>query len=135
MAGVDPSLLNPTTIVVSQVDETETQFDPIRRTPINRVARQTEFSVQAQIKWSVSPASSQPMPSQVGVDEQQQSYAIVLKKDLDGLGKTIQRGDLIKKVEDIDTQLYVLRVEYGSHYDGKFKLVKVVFEDRTSHDG
>lgn len=135
MAGVTPSLLNPTVIEVSQIDQSSTQFDRIRRTPINRIARESKFTIQAQFKWAVTFASNQPMASQGGVDENQLSYAILRTKDLASLGKTLKRGDLVTKVEDIETQLYVLRVEYGSHYDGKFTLVKVILEDRTSHDG
>lgn len=132
--AVIPNLLNPTNIVVSQIIDSETRYDRLRRTPVNRVKRESKFTIKSQIKWSTTMTTSRPMAGQSGVDEQQQSYAIVLKRDLDTLGKTIARGDRITQIESRDVDLFVMRVEYGSHYGGDFSLVKILIEDRTGID-
>ena len=132
---VVPRLLNPTTIQVKQTVSADTRYDHRRRAPANTVARTTVMTISAQIKWSMSSASSQPVASQAGVDEQEAGYAVVLKSEFDALASPIKRGDHIVKIEDLDVSLYVLRLEYASHYGGKFTLVKVIFEDRTGQDG
>lgn len=134
--AVDPRLLNPTKVKIAQKNEAKTQYDNLRRTPINVVAKDAEFSIDAQVKWNTQIGDfGNPQVLQEGVDEREMGYLIMRTKDLKAAGKVIKRGDRLIQIEDQVVQFYILRVEYGSHYGGKFKLMKVVFSDREGKDG
>lgn len=133
--AVQPRLLNPTKVTFAQKNVATTQYDHLRRTPINVVAKDAQFQVDAQIKWNMSPDTSVPVATQEGTDEVEKGYMILRTKDLTALGKEIKRGDRVVKIETKTVLFYVLRVEYASHYSGDFKLWKVVFGDRQGQDG
>lgn len=135
MSAIEPNLLNPTKVTFAQkAPVAAQQYDHLRRTPINVVVKDATFQVDAQIKWNMT-LDSPPINSQGGVDEQERGYMILRTKDLDALSKVLARGDRITKIDVKEVQFYVLRLEYGSHYAGKFRLVKLVFGDRKGQDG
>lgn len=133
MSLINPKLLNPTTIVIEQKDDAQTVFDH-RRRAANVIARKPQVTLKAQIKWLTTAAKGDPETGQIGIDEQQTGYAVVLAKDFRALASPIVRGDRVVKIEDVDVSLFVTRIEYASHYAGQFRLVKIVFEDRESQD-
>lgn len=133
--AVQPRLLNPTKIEFAQKNEAQTRYDNLRRSPVNVVVTDTKFTIDGQIKWVMEVPASTPEATQVGVDDRVLGYIIVRTKDLEALGKALKRGDRITKLENREALYYVLRVEYGSHYGGDFKLQKVVFSDRKGQDG
>lgn len=134
--SVEPRLLNPTKVKIAQKNEAKQQYDNLRRTPINVIAKDTEFLVDAQIKWNTQLGEfANPDPKQEGVDEREMGYMLMRTKDLAAISKVIKRGDRLVQIEDQIVKFYVMRVEFGSHYGGKFKLVKVVFSDRLGQDG
>ena len=133
--SVDPKLLNPTKVRFAQKAAVAVQQqDHLRRTPINVVTKDPTFDIDAQIKWNMM-LDQPPVANQGGVDEQERGYMILRTKDLAAISKSIVRGDRIIKIDDKDVTFYVLRTEFGAHYGGKFKLVKVVFSDRKGQDG
>lgn len=134
--AVDPKLLNPTKVKISQKNESKQQYDHLRRSPINVVAKDAEFSIDAQVKWNIQIGEfANPQVKQEGVDEREMGYLILRTKDLKAINKVIKRGDRLIQIEDQVVQYYILRIEYGSHYGGKFKLIKAVFSDRQGQDG
>lgn len=133
---VDPRLLNPTKVRISQKNEAKQQYDHLRRTPINVIAKDAEFEIDAQVKWNIQIGEfANPQQKQEGIDEREMGYLILRTKDLKALNKEIKRGDRLIQIEDLKVQYYILRIEYGSHYGGKFKLIKAVFSDRQGQDG
>lgn len=133
---VDPRLLHPTKVKISQKNETKQQYDHLRRTPINVIAKDAEFEIDAQVKWNIQIGEfANPQQKQEGIDEREMGYLILRTKDLKALNKEIKRGDRLIQIEDLKVQYYILRIEYGSHYGGKFKLIKAVFSDRQGQDG
>lgn len=134
--AVDPRLLNPTKVKISQKNEAKQQYDHLRRTPINVIAKDAEFEIDAQVKWNIQIGEfANPQQKQEGIDEREMGYLILRTKDLKALNKEIKRGDRLIQIEDLKVQYYILRIEYGSHYGGKFKLIKAVFSDRQGQDG
>jgi len=132
--AISPRLLNPTKVTFAQKNTATTQYDHLRRTPINIVAKDSQFQIDAQIKWSLS-SDLLPVQTQAGTDEVEKGYMILRTKDLTALNKEIKRGDRVVKIEEKTVLFYVLRVEYASHYSGDFKLWKVIFGDREGQDG
>ena len=135
MSAIVPNLLNPTTVEFAQKNDANTRQDHRRRTPINRVVTDTKFTVQCQTDWSISSDKSNPENTNVGLDEQERGYVIVRTLDLKKINKTLKAGDRITKIAGMDVLFYVLRLEYGSHYAGEFRLVKVHYHDRKGQDG
>lgn len=135
MSLIKPNLLNPTTIKIAQRSDANTRMDHNRRGPVNRVVKDTTFEIKCQIDWSISDEKSAPMNTNVGLDEQERGYAIMRTEDLEALGKTLKTNDRIVQIENLEVNFYILRLEYGSHYAGKFRLVKVHFHDRKGQDG
>lgn len=134
--AVDPRLLNPTKVKISQKNEAKQQYDHLRRTPINVIAKDAEFEIDAQVKWNIQIGEfANPQQKQEGIDEREMGYLILRTKDLKALNKEIKRGDRLIQIEDLKVQYYILRIEYASHYGGKFKLIKAVFSDRQGQDG
>src|SRR5574343_75224 len=134
--AVDPRLLNPTKVPISHKNETKQQYDHLRRTPINVIAKDAEFEIDAQIKWNIQIGEfANPQQKQEGIDEREMGYLILRTKDLKALNKEIKRGDRLIQIEDLKIQYYILWIEYVSHYGGKFKLIKAVFSDRQGQDG
>lgn len=134
--AVEPRLLNPTKVKIAQKNETKQQYDNLRRTPINVIAKDAEFTIDAQVKWNTQIGDfANPQVMQEGVDEREMGYLVLRTKDLKALNKTIKRGDRLIQIEDQIVQFYILRVEFNSHYGGKFKLMKIVFSDREGKDG
>ena len=132
--AVEPRLLNPTTAIIGQKAPDQTRYDHRRRSPVNRVAKTEDFTIQCQVKWNMNVIGGSPTVTQAGVNEQEAGYILVRTKDLKSLGKTIKKDDRIKEVGGIEVDLYVLRLEYGSHYGGEFKLVKIHFTDRRGKE-
>lgn len=133
---VQPKLLNPLKIKISQKDDGKQQYDPLRRTTINVVAKQPEFILNAQVKWNTQLGDfANPENQQIGIDEREMGYFVALTKDLKAMNKTLKRGDRINDIGGLAVKFYILRVEYGSHYGGEFKIIKVVFSDREGQDG
>ena len=135
MSLIIPNLLNPTKVTFAQKNNSQTRQDHRRRSPVNTVVRDSEFVIDCQVKWAVSDAASMPMNTNVGLDEQERGYVLLRTADLKKLGKTLKVNDRITKIEDQEVLFYVLRLEYGSHYAGEFRLVKVHFHDRKGQDG
>lgn len=135
MSAIKPNLLNPTTATIAQYDAPSTAMDHRRRSPVTVVVKDAGFQIKCQVKWAADFFSNLTEPSKIGADEQQDGYIIVRTQDLETLGKTLKRGDRITKLGDQDVVLFILRLEYGSHYGGKFRLVKLWFQDRKGRDG
>ena len=134
--AVEPRLLNPTKVKIAQKNEVKQQYDNLRRTPINIIAKDAEFLVDAQIKWNIQIGEfANPQQKQEGIDEREMGYMLMRTRDLAAINKVIKRGDRLIQIDDKVVNFFVMRTEFGSHYGGKFKLVKVVFSDRLGQDG
>lgn len=134
--AVEPRLLNPTKATIAQKNETKTQYDHLRRTPINVVAKDVSFDIDCQVKWNTQIGDfANPDIKQEGADEREMGYIMVRTKDLNALSKVLRRGDRILKLGNQDVLFFILRVDFGSHYGGEFKLLRVSFGDRLGQNG
>lgn len=133
---VSPRLLNPTSVTVTQIDGQKQRIDRLRRTPVNHIAKQASFKIDAQVKWNMQLGDyANPQMTSTGPDEREMGYIVVLVKDLKKLSKELKRGDRINVAGQFSTNFYIVRVEFGSHYNREFTLVKAVFTDRLGKDG
>lgn len=135
--AVKPRLLNPTTVTVTEVNSPKQRVDKLRRAPVNFIAKQASYNIPAQVKWNTQIGDfANPLMTPSGPDEREMGYIIVLVKDLKAKGKTLKRNDRLNVMGQFaGLNLYILRVEYGSHYGGEFTLVRAVFTDRMGKDG
>jgi len=133
--AVKPRLLNPTKVKIAQKKPAQ-QFDHLRRTPINTVALESAFVIDAQVKWNVQLGEfGNPAVLQEGVDEREMGYLMLRVKDLKAQNKEVKRGDRIVLIGNRPVTFYVARIDFGSHYVGDFTLIKVTFVDREGKDG
>lgn len=131
MSLTEPNILFPTTIKIEQPSQDKTVMDRLTRSPRNFIRRNESFEIEGQVVWDESLSSkSLPKAENSGVDEKQFGHIIVRTLDLKSLGKVLKRNDKIVKLGDHDIELYILKIIFGSHYDGTFRLAKAVFADR-----
>ena len=94
--AVAPRLLNPTKVTVTEIDSPKQRIDPLRRTPVNFIAKQVSYKVDAQVKWNTQIGDfANPIMTGTGPDEREMGYIVCLLNDLKPLGKALKRGDRI----------------------------------------
>lgn len=130
MSEIIPNLYNPAQIIFEREDQTKTRYDHRRRTPINVVARKQSFTIEGQVVWSVSQAESAPEMSQAGETERDLGYVLLRTMDLTAQGQSVKKDDKISSIAGMPQEFFVTRLQYGSHYNGIFRLVKVFYSDR-----
>lgn len=124
-----PRLLHPIDVVISRITKGTTIYDDDTREPISQPDRADNITIKGQVKWREQYALS---PKKGGVEENSLGYVLLRKYDMDELSFTIARGDQIAKIGNIDTDVYVTKLEWCGHYSdqGGATMVKAHFEDR-----
>jgi len=125
---VNPRLLHPVDIILEQLDIASTYYDDDARESIQQVARKTSVTIKGQANWG---AQMELSPTKTGAREGSRGYVLFRKVDLDAAGISLKDNDRFKKIGDIDTDVYVSRLEWLGHYPGHGgpTLVKAYFED------
>lgn len=129
-----PVLLFPIVARIRRIQKTATVYDHVRREPVNTVTRTPEYEIPCQCLWA-DPNQVQanlPMPEATGVNEQQLGYIVLRVVDIEALPVTIDRGDEITKLADRVVSLFVQRVTFHDHRNGRFQLLRAYFADRRA---
>ena len=124
-----PNLLHPVPIVVEQINRGTTYYDTDAREPIQFAARPTQVTVQGQVKWRAQKRLEQ---HRGGVVEGASGYVLFRRVDLAAVGVTLDIEDRFARIGDVDTDVYINRLEWVGHYPdaGGPTLVKAHFQDR-----
>lgn len=133
--NVQPRLLNPTICKYEMLDESKTVFDPVRREPVNIIRRKENVLIPGQFVWIASESRSKLDIDLVGREEQQIARVTHLVADLDTLSHKLKVNDKLIEVDEMELALYVWRIDFASHYSGRFTLAKIHLSDRKSQDG
>ena len=125
-----PRLLHPVDIHVEKIDRAATAYDHDAREPIVQAARKTIVVVPGQVNWGTQKGLE---PSKAGPREGASGYVLFRHTDLTVAGLTLEDNDRFAKLGNVDTDLYVDRLEHTAHYgdQGGPTLVKAYFSDRA----
>lgn len=124
-----PRLLHPVDIVIQQINRAGTRQDDDYREPIQRTTRHANKTVPGQVKWeSEREESDQP----IGVVEEANGYVLFRYVDLNAKSVTLAIGDKFIKTGNVDTNVYIVRLEPCGHYADQLgpTMVKAHFLDR-----
>ena len=127
-----PRLLNPTFCKYERIDEGSTVFDPIRREATNFVKRKRVIDRLGQFVWISSEAGSKLEIDPSGRHERQTARVVHLVEDFEAISEELRVNDKLIEVGGMELSLYVWRVDFTSHYEGKFTLMEVSLKDRRS---
>lgn len=124
-----PNLLDPVPVEIRQIDRGTTFEDPDAREPIQQAARKNVVIVQGQAKWG---AQLQRGHERGGSTEGSAGYVLFRIIDLNAKSITLGQNDRFSKIGNIDTDVYIERLEFTAHYadQGGPTLVKAHFRDR-----
>jgi len=107
-----PKLLHPIRVTIQPFVEAAQVYDDDAREDIpgnvSAGAAGQPFTIPAQVQWG---REDDPRAMQAGIREESSGYILVRYLDMDRLGVTIQRGDVITTIGK--------RSGYDLHIDGK----------------
>lgn len=124
-----PNLLHPVPVTIEQKATATTVYDEDAREPVGDVERTTPVIVEGQAKWRDQFAVDME-PG--GIQETSDGYVLFRRVDLDAESVTLQVFDRITRIGNIDTDVYITRLEWTGHYpdQGGPTMVKAHFADR-----
>lgn len=125
-----PNLLHPVPISVEKIDRASTYYDPDAREPIMQAARKTIVVVPGQVNWGTQKGLE---PQKAGPREGATGYVLFRHTDLTAAGLTLEDNDRFAKLGNVETDVYIDRLEHEGHYpdQGGPTLVKAYFSDRA----
>lgn len=94
------------------------------------IQRQKVIDRFGQFVWISSKSGSNLKIDTSGRDERQKAYVVHLTKDF--RDDELNVNDRLVEVGGRKVSLYVWRVDFAAHYNGKFTLMKVHLKDRRS---
>lgn len=124
-----PRLIHPVPVVIEQIDRASTLYDSDAREAVTQAARDAGITIPGQVKWGTQFGLE---PTKTGPREDASGYVLFRRIDLDAASVTLQINDNIKKLGDVDADLYISRLEWIAHYPsaGGPTMVKAHFVDR-----
>lgn len=125
-----PNLIHPINIVVEQISKGTTIYDPDSREPIQQADRPVQTTILGQPKWM---SQKDLEMGKGGAEEGAAGYVLFRQVDLAAAGITLEVNDCFKKIGHVDTDVYIIRLEWCGHYpdtDGP-SMVKAHFADRA----
>ena len=124
-----PNLIHPVTVQIEQIQKGSTFFDEDAREPIQEAARSAVIEVLGQPRWT---SSEELSVKRGGVVEGAAGYVLFRKVDLDAASVTLQINDRFKKIGNVDTDYYVIKIQPTANYDdqGGPAMFRAWFADR-----
>lgn len=135
-----PVLQNPVKVTISKIDKSSTKFDVRGRENRNVIKRSSSFDIPCQIVFKEmdnpeyeSKMSVSDRGMKTGPVEKSSGYIVVRYHDLDAQNFSIERGDKVTKLGQLDVEYYILGFRPAGHYSDQdgFTLLKVFFQDRN----
>ena len=124
-----PNLLHPVPVQIEQIKRTSTPQDDDYREPVQQAIRSPRVTVQGQVKWG---ADDRAQPAKYGSESESQGYVLFRYVDLKAAGITLQQGDRIVKVGNVEVDVYIIQLRPEAHYPDQNgpSTVKAFFRDR-----
>jgi hypothetical protein len=123
-------LIAPSPVIIEQRDLTETIFDEDTREPISQVSRGVEFEIDAQVSWSKTQSADFKFGGQGGQSTGSRGYLVFSVKELRHRGITLSKGDRVKSIAGIETDVYLKAQFYAGHMTRKPKHEYWDFENK-----
>lgn len=126
------SLIEPSPIVVEQLDRSSTIYDDDAREPIKQVRRTTAVTLEAQVSWTRNRRAAFKLGAQGGVLDEASGYLVFMRRDVAAAGVTLTRGDRITSIAGVavDPVLYLIGEQRAGHLSGTANLEIWDFSDR-----
>jgi len=124
-----PNLLHPVPCVIEKINREDTKMDEDAREPIQQAARDTAVTVPGQVNWGTQKGLE---PQKAGPREGATGYVLFRHVDLVAAGIALEDNDRFAKLGNVETDVYVDRLEHEGHYPDQSgpTLVKAYFSDR-----
>ena len=124
-----PNLVHPVTVEIEQIQKASTFFDEDAREPLQQAARSAVIEVEGQPRWG---SAEELDAGPGGVIENAAGYVLFRKVDLDAASVTLQINDRFKKIGNVDTDYYVIRIQPTATYNdqGGPAMFRAWFADR-----
>lgn len=131
------SLIEPSEIVVEQLDKASTVYDADAREPIKQVRRATAVTLEAQVSWTRNRRVAFKLGAQGGAQDEAGGYLVFLRRDVIAAGVTLQRGDRITSIAGVavDPPLFLTNEQRAGHLSGTANLEIWDFADRRPTSG
>jgi len=125
-----PKLLHPVPCVIEKIDRAGTIMDEDAREPIQSASRPTTVTVPGQVEWGTQMGLE---AAKTGPRETSSGYVLFRRIDLEAAGVTLEDNDRLAKLGDVETDVYINRLEWKGHYpdQGGPTMVKAYFADRA----
>lgn len=130
-----PNLIEPSPIVVEQLDAANTAFDTDAREPIKTVGRAAQVTLSAQVSWGRSSRYSYRQGGQAGHIEEATGYLVFLTRDLDAASVTLARGDKCVTIGGRPANVFLTNRLYAGHHHGEPHLEIWDFADNQPKRG
>ena len=131
-----PELIEPINVEIEQIDKTTTVASTGvsgRREFVGNIQRKTKIVLSAQVAFSNTDMITKF--NQIGPDEQAKGYLVLRFIDLANKGVTLQKGDKIIKLGQLDVEYYLLHGtgDPAAHFSSisGFTLFRMFFGDRN----
>lgn len=95
-------LIEPSEIVIEQLDKESTIYDELSREPIKQVRRKTRVTLEAQVSWTRNQRVGFHEGGQGGAQNEATGYLVFMRRDVEDAGVTLQRGDRIVSIAGIN---------------------------------
>lgn len=129
----NPRLIHPIPVIIEQRDLTTTIYDEDTREPVRQVARKAETTINAQILWDFH---DDPNPKTGGLELEETGYILAKISELKSASISLSFGDRIKKIGDLDVELYITRTRPLGHYPPTgATILRAYFTDRDPTHG
>lgn len=124
-----PNLIHPVPCVIEKINRGATHMDEDAREPITQAARDATVTVPGQVNWGTQMGLE---PQKAGPREGAAGYVLFRRVDLAAASITLEDNDRFAKLGDVETDVYIDRLEWQGHYPGAGgpTLVKAYFVDR-----
>lgn len=123
-----PNLIHPVPIQIKQIDTSSTMMDEDYREPVMQSKRKAIKTILGQVKWW---SHSNMDYTEGGRQEEYTGYVLFRKMDLNAQSITIKNNDQIVKIDDLDQNLYIVKMNPMGYYPNLgYTLLKCFFLDR-----
>ena len=110
------SLIEPSEIVIQQLDKGSTLYDEDTREPIKQVRRSSPITLSAQVSWTRSQKTAYKFTGQGGPQNERQGYLVFLRRELVAAVVTLQRGDKILSMAGRPRIAYLINEQFAGHH-------------------
>lgn len=110
-------LIDPSDIVIEQLDKGATIYDEDAREAVKQVRRATQVLLEAQVSSTRDQRTAFKRGGQGGAQNEASGYLVFMRRDVEDAGVTLARGDRIISIADIpkDPVLFLTGKQNAGH--------------------